>query len=268
MSALTKKRKRAKSAAVEDEKEPAGLVDAVFFQPSCYPVVPMTVCNIVCTCRLGQPINLILTCLILRGKLDQAVFPASVCASRSPKATNSLFESGELVIAGAATVEVACLSAHRVAHKLRTVTGVFFRPFNFRVVNIVCTAVLGFKLNLDLFYCDHQDSCTRPEDFVGISWDVRGMMFVIFASGKVVVAGLKYNWQQARAQEELRVFHRYRLGHEYRVLEPERHRVVVPSVEHKAKRANGLLRERKVKRQKMTVSEYIEAIALEGCEDY
>ena len=192
------------------------------------PAYTLRISNVVCTAWTGKPVSLRLVQLITQGRFDLAIFPSSVSRARKPTTTNSLFDTGRILVTGAPSVDTALYACTLFVHKLnRDMTdaagrGPDLQVLNFKVQNIVSSFSLGYRLNIELFYKDQivtrLGHCNyEPSLFRGCSWRrTSGLVFVLFSSGRVVLTGAR-NWEDAWMEynNSLHIFERYKLGSEY-----------------------------------------------------
>jgi len=205
---------------------------------------PLAIYNIVCTCSLGvKNVNLAAVATALHGRLgtwtpkqnekgkkaafmsavvgvDQK-FPSCVSRCRETKTTNSIFASGQIVIGGAKSKEVALASAYLCSERIRFDLGYNTGVYNFRVQNVVSSFGLGYRLNLPLFFHDHHMDCGwDPEEFRGVSWEFENVDFVLFDTGNAVVTGGKTFEDLSKAYTKALVeLSKYKLGQEYRKID-------------------------------------------------
>lgn len=122
-----------------------------------------------------------------------------VHASDFLKATNAVFETGSVVVAGGTTVNENRLIAYTFIRRINHDTKQALRIHNLHVVNIVSCTDLGFELNCDWMYEDGQNKglpvLYDPEEFHGLSWSTEAdgltIVFVIFITGKVIATSMK-----------------------------------------------------------------------------
>ncbi len=226
------------------------------------PPVPLpTPTNLVVTLCMGQSgINRIHTTYVMRGKFERSLFPSVVSKSHSPSCTNSISESGEVVVTGAKNEHEGLLNAYRLIRKLRKDLGLDVQVFNTHVQNRVYMAYLGYPINLNLFYADHQHECSyEPHNFPGVIWRLkntgvqRTVVVTIYRTGRVVIPGLKAADACEKVRKPLEVLYKYRLGHEYRTLEEDRMRLITQeSKEEEEQKTETQNQKKKPKKQKIT----------------
>jgi transcription initiation factor TFIID TATA-box-binding protein len=135
--------------------------------------------------------------LVTQGRLDVSVFPSSVSRARFPSTTNSLFDTGRILVTGAPSVDKALYACMLFVDKINRSLKTNLQVLNFTVQNIVASFSLGYSLDVALFA--RQEKTTdvgqahyEPSLFRGCSWrHFSGLVFVVFASGKVVLTGSK-----------------------------------------------------------------------------
>lgn len=185
---------------------------------------PLRISNVVCTAWAGKKLSLRLVQLACQGRLDESVFPSTVSVGRYPATTNSIFDTGRILITGAPSIDYALYAAMLFVDKINTELNEDMQVLNFKVQNIVSSFSLGYPLNIDMFYRDQKTtkigfSHYDPSLFRGCSWRLKksGLVFVLFASGRVVLTGAR-TWDAAHIayQEALVVLEKYKLSKEYK----------------------------------------------------
>lgn len=197
-----------------------------------FAVATPVITNLVVTLSLGTRIDPVQVCMALNGKYGKQKFPSVVSRCRSPRATNSISASGRVVCTGTLRECDVLLSNYRMALKLRRDLGIDAQVLNAVSTNIVTATSVPFRINLNLFYDDHQDLCSYdPFSFSGCIFrkrdEVLGVTFVyvLYESGQVVCPGLRHTSHRAIAVTHLSDLHKYRIGHEYRQIEESRKRL-------------------------------------------
>lgn len=166
------------------------------------PAYPLRISNVVCTAWCGKNVSRRLVQLACQGRLDADLFPSTVSVSWNPATTNSIFETGRLLIAGAPSVSMALYSAMVYIDKVNRVLHEDLSIHNFTVQNMVSSFSLGYMLDIYRFFVEqkatpHGHAHYDPSRFRGCSWRVRnGLVFVLFVSGKVVLTGARC-WEDA-----------------------------------------------------------------------
>jgi len=151
--------------------------------------------NVVVSAALNQSIDL----LSVVKALPQAVeykpeqFPGLVFRLRKPKTATLIFSSGKMVCTGAKSEELAKKAVRRVVNELR-MNGILIlsRP-EIQVENIVASASLGGKIDLERSTFSLGRTMYEPEQFPGLIYrmEVPKVVILLFASGKLVCTGAK-----------------------------------------------------------------------------
>lgn len=228
----------------------------------------LTVRNMVATCWLGVvDLNLAAVATTMYGRLgiwtpksndrgkkvgymnemsgtDQK-FPSCVSRCREMGTTSSIFSSGQLVIGGAKSPEIALMSAWLCAKRIRGDLGYNAKVFNFRVQNVVTTFGLGFRFNQSLFYHDHHKDCGwDPDEFRGLSWEVDAdHRCILFDTGNAVLTGGEtFDELRDVYNKALPELIKYEEGREYRSYDPA---TLIRPEGNREKKKNTLLKNRK-----------------------
>jgi transcription initiation factor TFIID TATA-box-binding protein len=178
--------------------------------------------NVISHSSLACPVDIKLAAVALKGRFGSA-FPACVGHCRITNTTQSVFDSGKLVVVGAKDEQTALQAAYLYAFTLRRVLNLPVNIFNFVINNVVGYFQLGYDLNLDLFLDDHGLSAQwDPDNFKGLSFKPYGpakgnISFVLFESGKIIETGGKSTAQLHEAYaDQVTLFKKYEVGKEYR----------------------------------------------------
>ena len=120
-------------------------------------------------------------------------FPGLVYRMKKPKAAALIFGSGKIVCTGARSlpdVNTVFKTVVKVVQK----TGVKVdKNFKIQVENIVASAALNAKLNLDKIAFNLENSEYEPEQFPGLVYRMKDpkVAFLLFGSGKIVCTGAR-----------------------------------------------------------------------------
>eukprot|EP00049_Salpingoeca_infusionum_P024674 m.16638 g.16638 ORF g.16638 m.16638 type:complete len:186 (-) comp7152_c0_seq2:107-664(-) len=137
-------------------------------------------------------------------------YQALIVRLTQPSATALVFSSGKIVIMGATSEYDAELAAKRctetvskkVTGKKHEITG-----SNFAIHNVVASAGVDFKINLEDFYNNNMHfSHYEPERFPGLTFRMKepDVVLLIFHSGKVVLTKGKKRQDVFDAFEKIR----------------------------------------------------------------
>jgi transcription initiation factor TFIID TATA-box-binding protein len=187
--------------------------------------------NVISHSHLGCRTDLGLVAVALNGRANPRVFPACMGHCQTTRTTQSVFQSGKMVVVGAKSEEEALLAAYYYARALCKELKLPVNIYNFEINNVVGDFRLGYPLNLDLFFCDNDlTALWDPENFKGLSYKPLGsekgvVSFVLFESGKGILTGGKSSQDLYEAYQKFAPgFARYKKGEEYRQLRDEEKR--------------------------------------------
>jgi len=169
--------------------------------------VKVQVQNVVATGDLNQALDLD---SILRvapeAKYEPEKFPGLVYRLRKPKTATLLFSSGKMVCTGAKSEASARTAITRVADELKAHGIVIAGRPEARIENIVASADLGGIISLEDVAARLARTLYEPEQFPGLVYrmDEPNVVILIFASGKLVIAGAKREAELWLAAEKLK----------------------------------------------------------------
>lgn len=189
----------------------------------------LTVQNIVCGFCVGSKLKIKIVVELVQGRYDGKVFPACVTSSKSTGVKSSIFDSGQIINAGSDSYMRALLSAYELVDLLREGFNACYSVYNFEVKNIVCSANLGFCLNLDLFRIVKRVATTYDsEKFAGLTYELRftppgedtelKVGVVAFPKGPVVVTGVKKWTHIETIKKKLAIFKAFELNNDFRTV--------------------------------------------------
>lgn len=150
--------------------------------------------NIVASAALNVEIKLEKIVSKLDGmEYEPEQFPGLVYRLEKPKAAALIFGSGKIVCTGARSIR-------DVNEVFRKVVGVVEKSgtkvpkgYKLQVENIVASARLNAKLNLDKIAFNLESSEYEPEQFPGLVYRMKNpkVAFLLFGSGKIVCTGAR-----------------------------------------------------------------------------
>ena len=172
-------------------------------------IIPI-VQNIVSTVDLDCKINLKQIALQVENtQYNPAKFTGLIMRIREPRTTALIFPNGKLVCLGAKTEEDSKKACKQYAKIIKNLNYPILNIKNFRIQNIVSSSNVNFKIPLMTLYIHMKKYKCRvtyePEIFPGLIYryldeenknEENGgqrlnIVFLIFASGKIVIAGAK-----------------------------------------------------------------------------
>ena len=162
--------------------------------------------NVVTSASVNQSIDLLMTTKLFPDvEYHPEQFPGLVFRLKSPKTATLIFSSGKMVCTGAKSEAQAKKAVETVIQKLRK-AGIDIRnePI-IEIQNIVASASLGGRINLELAATTLEHNMYEPEQFPGLIYrmDDPKTVILLFASGKLVCTGAKKEEEVYRAVTKL-----------------------------------------------------------------
>ena len=150
--------------------------------------------NIVASAALGIEIPLEQIVSKLEGmEYEPEQFPGLVYRMKNPKAAALIFGSGKIVCTGARSIEDVRVVFKKVVSIIKKAGNKVPKGFKIQVENIVASAKLNAKLNLDTIAFSLESSEYEPEQFPGLVYRMKKpkVAFLLFGSGKIVCTGAR-----------------------------------------------------------------------------
>ena len=170
-------------------------------------IIP-TIQNIVSTANLECELNLKAIALLLENAVyNPKRFSGLIMRIKEPKSTALIFNSGKIVVFGAKTEEDSKKASRKFAKTLKSLNfNVIFK--NFRIQNIVASCDVKFEIRLNALNLymkvKGKKAHYEPEVFPGLIYrysdnnsnynennNKLNLVFLVFSSGKIVIAGAK-----------------------------------------------------------------------------
>lgn len=150
--------------------------------------------NVVASTGIEQELALERVAMDLRGAdYDPDNFPGVVYRTEEPRATTLLFRSGKMVSTGASSVEGVHTVLDGVFEDLRKLGIEIADEPEITVQNVVASADLGQRLNLNAIAIGLglENIEYEPEQFPGLVYrlDEPSVVVLLFGSGKTVITG-------------------------------------------------------------------------------
>lgn len=174
--------------------------DLVDFDPDQPPkAYDLRVCNVVAICRMGIcKFNTAAVSELVGGNTGE--FPGTVCRSMVPLCCPMFFRTGCAHVVGNRRPIDALLATWLVIDRMISLD---ILPFlnTFRTCNVVCSASLGYWLDLEGLAREYPTRCTLSPVFEGLHFTMRRTenpnkpkqtkinMVIVFKSGRLVVTG-------------------------------------------------------------------------------
>ncbi len=148
--------------------------------------------NVVASATLNQSVDLK---AVVKGypgvEFRPERFPGLVFRLRKPKTATLIFSTGKMVCTGAKSEKESRRAVMTVVKELKKGGIVIISKPDVKVVNIVASAKLGGKVDLEKAVFTLGKTMYEPEQFPGLIYrmDVPKVVILIFASGNLVCTG-------------------------------------------------------------------------------
>jgi transcription initiation factor TFIID TATA-box-binding protein len=150
--------------------------------------------NIVASASLGVLVPLEKIVSKMEGmEYEPEQFPGLVYRMTDPKAAALIFGSGKIVCTGARSLDDVKEVFRKVVLIVKKAGVKVPKEYKFQVENIVSSAKLESKLNLDEIAFNLENSEYEPEQFPGLVYRMTEpkVAFLLFGSGKIVITGAR-----------------------------------------------------------------------------
>jgi transcription initiation factor TFIID TATA-box-binding protein len=148
--------------------------------------------NVVSAATLNQKVDLN---AVVRGYPDVEYrpdqFPGLVFRLKRPKTATLIFSTGKMVCTGAKSGKESHRAIMKVVKELKKDGIIIISKPDLKVVNIVASASLGGKVDLEKAVTTLRKAMYEPEQFPGLIYrmDEPKVVILIFASGSLVCTG-------------------------------------------------------------------------------
>jgi transcription initiation factor TFIID TATA-box-binding protein len=154
----------------------------------------ITIQNVVATATLNQKVDLnaiVKSCPGVEYRPEQ--FPGLVFRLKRPKTATLIFGSGKMVCTGAKSGKESRRAIMNVVKELKKEGIIIVSKPDLKVVNIVASASLGGKVDLEKAVTTLRKAMYEPEQFPGLIYrmDEPKVVILVFASGSLVCTGAK-----------------------------------------------------------------------------
>jgi len=150
--------------------------------------------NVVAVATLNQKVDLNAVVKSFPGvEYRPEQFPGLVFRLRRPKTATLIFNSGKMVCTGAKSEKESRRAVMTVVKELKKSGIIIISKPDLKVVNIVASASLGGRIDLELAVTTLGKTMYEPEQFPGLIYrmDEPKVVILIFASGNLVCTGAK-----------------------------------------------------------------------------
>ena len=154
----------------------------------------ITIQNVVATATLNQKVDLNAVVKSYPGvEYRPEQFPGLVFRLKRPKTATLIFSSGKMVCTGAKSGKESRRAIMKVVKELKKDGIIIVSNPDLKVVNIVASASLGGKVDLEKAVSTLRKAMYEPEQFPGLicRMDEPKVVMLVFASGSLVCTGAK-----------------------------------------------------------------------------
>lgn len=162
--------------------------------------------NVVASATMSQVIDLNSVVKAFPGvEYRPEQFPGLVFRLKKPKTATLIFNSGKMVCTGAKSEGQAKKAVNRVVQELKNNGMVIVGRPVIQIQNIVASASLGGKIDLERAAYSLGRTMYEPEQFPGLIYRMEDpkVVILLFASGKLVCTGAKREEEVYRAVNNL-----------------------------------------------------------------
>ena len=162
--------------------------------------------NVVASASLDQTIDLLSIMKVFRNvEYRPKQFPGLVYRLKKPKTATLIFGSGKMVCTGAKSEKMAKRAVNKVVRELKNGGIIILGKPTITIQNIVASANLHGKIDLETAADIMDNVMYEPEQFPGLIYRMGNpkVVMLLFASGKLVCTGAKYEEIVKEAVEKL-----------------------------------------------------------------
>jgi len=150
--------------------------------------------NIVASASLGVRVPLEKMVEHLEGsEYEPEQFPGLVYRVKDPKAAMLVFSSGKVVCTGARSIADVRKAMRKVARMIRSLKLDVPKKYKIQIENIVASAQIPARLDLDKIAFGLENSEYEPDQFPGLVFRMKDpkAALLLFSSGKVICTGIR-----------------------------------------------------------------------------
>jgi transcription initiation factor TFIID TATA-box-binding protein len=150
--------------------------------------------NVVATASLDQKLDLMaIMKVFVNVEYRPKKFPGLVFRLKRPKTATLIFSTGKMVCTGAKSEKMARSAVKKVVRELKNNGIIILSTPKIEIQNIVATANLHGKVDLEAAADIMENVMYEPEQFPGLIYRMGDpkVVILIFASGKLVCTGAK-----------------------------------------------------------------------------
>jgi len=163
--------------------------------------------NVVAVATLDQKIDLLAIMKTFRNvEYRPKRFPGLVFRLKRPKTSILIFTTGKMVCTGARSEKQARSAVKKVVRELKTNGIIILGKPKIVIQNMVASANLHGKIDLEAMSDDLENVMYEPEQFPGLIYRMTEpkVVLLVFASGKLVIVGAKREEQVHEAADKIR----------------------------------------------------------------
>jgi len=150
--------------------------------------------NVVATASLDQKLDLMaIMKVFVNVEYRPKKFPGLVFRLKRPKTATLIFSTGKMVCTGAKSEKMARSAVKKVVRELKNNGIIILSTPEIEIQNIVATANLHGKVDLEAAADIMENVMYEPEQFPGLIYRMGDpkVVILVFASGKLVCTGAK-----------------------------------------------------------------------------
>jgi transcription initiation factor TFIID TATA-box-binding protein len=154
----------------------------------------LSIVNLVATAELDQSVDLNKLVFIDGFLYDTAIYRCAYLKDNRTRAKVSIFSTGKMICVGAKSFKDAKHDLLYAAQRLAELHLVKPTKIAMKLQNIVATGEIGKPIDIEKLSAKLPNIIYEPEQFPGAIYyakELEGASILIFASGKVVIAGLR-----------------------------------------------------------------------------
>jgi len=163
--------------------------------------------NIVASVILSQKLDLDeVASTIPNVEYDPSNFPGLIYRLKKPKTATLVFSTGKMVCTGAKTEKQVKGAVQKIVKSLDKAGFMTKGRPTITIENIVASGDLGFPVDLERAAMTLENCMYEPEQFPGLVYRMRDpkTVVLIFGSGKIVIAGAKWEEQVPKVARRVR----------------------------------------------------------------
>jgi transcription initiation factor TFIID TATA-box-binding protein len=154
----------------------------------------LSIVNLIATAELGQFVTLEKLVYVHGFLYDTSIYRCAYLKDNKTKGKVSIFSTGKMISVGTKSYADAEYDLNYAARRLADLGLISKTRVKPKLQNIVATGDIGHTLDIERLAMRLPDIIYEPEQFPGAIYyakDLEGASILVFASGKVVIAGLK-----------------------------------------------------------------------------